>query len=93
MEYALFVDTRLRNTIFDRCEMSNTAFDRADIAGSLFMACNLEGASFAGSHLERADFSEAYNYTLRPEECFLKKTVFSEEGLRGLVSHWDILIR
>lgn len=93
MEYTLFVGTRLRKLKIKNCSLQNAVFDRADIAGSRFPECNLDGASFVGTHLEHVDFSEACNYTLRPGECHLQKTIFSESGLRGLVSHLNIVIR
>lgn len=93
LEYAVFADIRLPRLLFDHCDMSHSVFNHADITASRFAGCNLAGASFVGTNLERADFSQAYNYTINPSECRLRKTVFSEYGLRGLVDHLDIIIK
>ena len=74
-------------------ENGETFFDNADIKNSIFEHCNLERASFAGTNLEKVDFSTAFNFSINPAACKLKKTVFSEDNLRGLVDHLNIIIK
>lgn len=88
----VFADTKFRKTLFDHCGMQNAVFDRADATGCRFDGCDFDGASFVDTNLERADFSTAFNYAFVPHLCRLRKTVFSESGLRGLVRHLDIIV-
>lgn len=73
--------------------MYETYFDDADIKNSIFEPCNLERASFAGTNLEKVDFSTAFNFSINPAVCKLKKAVFSEDNLRGLVDYLNIIIK
>lgn len=93
LDYAGFVETKLRKTVFRGCNMREGYFDRADMADSVFDRCDLERASFAGANLERTDFSTSFNFVINPAACKLKKAIFSRHGLKGLVAHLNIEIR
>ena len=93
LDYGNSVAVKLQETIFRNCKMYETFFDNADIKNSIFEHCNLERASFAGTDLEKVDFSTAFNFSINPAACKLKKTVFSEDNLRGLVDHLNIIIK
>lgn len=93
LDYANFVTTKLRKTIFRNCKIHEAYFDDADMANSVFEHCDLERTSFVGTHLEKVDFSTSFNFSINPTMCKLKKTIFSEYGLRGLVAHLNIEIK
>lgn len=93
LNYSIFTAVELKKLSFLNCMMDSVSFDDADIVGSKFDNCNLINSSFIGTNLENADFSTSFNFCIVPEKCKLKKTVFSENTLRGLVSHLNILIK
>lgn len=93
MDYAVLVGVRLHKARFENCILHETGLDQAELKEAVFDRCDLSGATFNGANLEKTDFSTAYNYTLIPENCKLKKTVFSEYGLKGLVAHLNIIVR
>lgn len=93
LDYSIFIETKLRNTLFIECNIKEAYFDKADITASTFDKCDLERTTFGGTNLEKVDFRTAYNYSIIPENCRLKKTVFSEFGLKGLVEHLNIIIK
>jgi len=93
LDYASFVEARLRKTVFRGCKMYEGYFNDADMAESVFDRCDLERASFVGANLEKADFSTSFNFSINPAMCKLKKAVFSRHGLEGLLAHLDIDIR
>ncbi len=93
LNYVNFVGVSLRSTQFIDCNLNEAYFDEADIAFSIFDKCDLARASFFKTNLQEVDFSTAFNFTINPEINKLKKTIFSEQDLRGLVAHLDILIR
>ena len=92
LDYANFLALKLWKTQFRSCKIMEANFDEADLTSAVFDDCNLERTSFVHTNLTKADFTTAYHYTLHPDHCRLKKTKFSEQGLRGLVEHLDILV-
>lgn len=93
LDYCSFMELKLKKTMFVECSIREAYFDKADITGSVFDRCDLERTSFSASNLEKVDFSSSFNFSINPSMCRLKKTVFSEFGLRGLVQHLDIVIK
>lgn len=93
MDYASFVQLKIRKTHFIACNLHETYFDEADLCGSTFSECDMFRASFNKTNLEKVDFSSSFNYTINPNGNRLYKTVFSEDGLRGLVAHLNIIIK
>ena len=92
LNYANFVSIKIKNTQFTKCSLQEAYFDSSDISGSVFDDCDLLRASFNQTNLERVDFSSSYNFSINPNVNRLKKTIFPESGLRGLVAHLDIVI-
>lgn len=93
MNYANFSTCKLHKTTFQKCNLYEAYFNEADMTASVFEECNLERTSFFQANLERVDFSTAFNFYIDPNTCRLKKAIFSESELRGLVAHLNIIIR
>ena len=93
LNYVNLSEIKLQNILFKECNLYEAIFDNADIAKSIFERSDLSRASFIGTNLEKADFSTAFNFSINPTSCKLKKAIFSESGLRGLVDYLDIEIR
>lgn len=92
LDYANLMSLKLRKTSCRRCRMIEANFDEADLTSAIFEDCNLERTTFDHANLTEADFTLSYNFTIHPDRCRLKKTKFSESGLRGLVAHLDIVV-
>ena len=93
LKYASFARIRIRKNHFIDCDLGETYFQGADIALSVFDNCDLKKAIFTGTNLEKVDFSGSFNFSINPDTSRLKKTIFPEQELRGLVSHLDIIIK
>lgn len=93
LDYSVWTGLRLRKTIFRNCRLTNASLMAADFTSTVFDNCNLDGTEFLDAVLEKADFSTSYNFIINPQTCRLKKAVFSESELRGLVSHLNIIIK
>lgn len=93
LNYAIFTELKLHKMSFVGCNLNEAYFDNADITSTIFDHCDLDRASFVGTNLEKVDFSSSYNFAIDPSQCKLKKTIFSEHYLRGLVAHLDIVIQ
>lgn len=92
LDYAAFTTTTIKKTRFEDCKITEAAFNQTILTGSVFKNCELTDTSFAGANLERVDFTTAFNYTINPNTCKLKKTKFSVPEIKGLVAHLDIII-
>ena len=93
LNYANFYGIKIRNCSFICCNLYEACFDEADLTSSVFDRCDLSRTSFFKTNLEKVDFSSAFNFSIDPSTNRLKKTVFSEQNLRGLVAHLDIVIK
>ena len=93
LSYASFIRTKLREMRFSACNLNEAYFDEADISSSVFDRCEMERTSFYQTNLEKVDFSTSFNFTIDPASNRLKKAVFSVDGLRGLVSHLNIVVK
>ncbi|MCD7971872.1 MAG: pentapeptide repeat-containing protein [Candidatus Azobacteroides sp.] len=92
LAYASFVGLKLKSTSFAECNLTEAYFDETDLTSSVFDRCELLRTSFYRTNLEKVDLSASWNFTIDPAQTKLKKTIFSERGLRGLVAHLDIII-
>lgn len=93
LQYTTFFGLQLQKTCFLDCELRECNFGEANLSGACFENCNLEGSVFLHTNLEKADFSTAYNFTIHPETNNIKKAVFSQNELAGLLRHLNIIIR
>ncbi|HIS34771.1 MAG TPA: pentapeptide repeat-containing protein [Candidatus Avirikenella pullistercoris] len=93
LNYVNFYGIKIRNCSFICCNLYEACFDEADLTSSVFDRCDLSRTSFFKTNLEKVDFSSAFNFSIDPSTNRLKKTVFSEQNLRGLVTHLDIVIK
>lgn len=93
MNYATFFGVKLREMYFTGCNLNEVSFEEANITSTVFDNCDLMRATFFNTDLERVDFSTSYNFSINPTINKLKKAVFSETELRGLVEHLNIVIK
>lgn len=93
LSFAIFERCNLKKSRFSGCNIREAAFFDANLTESIFKDCDLYRAGFQGANLTKADLSQARNWSIVPESCFLNKTIFSEDNLRGLVGHLNIVIK
>ncbi len=93
LSYSSFYTLKIKGTRFKDSMLKNVDFADGDLTKSIFQNCDLEKAIFENTNLEHADFATAYNFIIDPETNRIKKTVFSMQGLPGLLSKLDLIIR
>jgi uncharacterized protein YjbI with pentapeptide repeats len=93
LDYTKFYTLKFRSTIFENCSIVAADFMNADITGVMFNNCNLHKSVFTDTVANKTDFSTSYNFTIDPEKNKLKKAVFSEAGLKGLLTRYEIVIK
>lgn len=92
LDYAIFLDRKLKKSRFVDCSLREVQFLNCDLTGTVFGRCNLELARFEKNNLSQVDFSSSYNLGLDPDENKLKKARFSLHNLPGLLKKYDLII-
>lgn len=92
LDLVSFFRLQLKSTSFRTCSLKKTEFTEADLTQAVFDDCNLERAIFEDTILAKANLSTSYNYSIDPEKNNIKKAKFSQLGLAGLLSKYDIQI-
>lgn len=93
LNYATFFGLKLRDCRFTGCNLNEVSFEESNITSTVFDNCDLMRATFFNTNLENVDFSTSYNFSINPTINKLKKAIFSENELRGLVEHLNIIIK
>lgn len=93
MDYAKFYTLKLKGTLFANSSFIAADFMNADLTDVVFDNCNLHKAVFIDTVANKADFTTSFNYTIDPERNKLKKASFSKDGLAGLLSKYDLVIK
>jgi len=92
LSYVIFIEMKMENTQFDNCRINGSDFSGTDLTEASFTECDLTDTIFNRTVLDKADFSSAINFSIDPELNSMKKTVFSQLGLAGLLEKHDIII-
>jgi uncharacterized protein YjbI with pentapeptide repeats len=83
----------MKNTVFTNTILKEVDFSEVNLAQAVFRNCDLTRTIFDRSVLDKADFSTSFNFYINPERNRLKKAVFSSNGLIGLLSKYDLVIK
>ena len=92
LDYAVFLDKKLKKMQFIECSMKEVHFLECDLTNALFDSCDLELTKFTGNNLTSADFSSSYNLRIDPDDNVIRKSRFSRHNLPGLLTKYDIKI-
>lgn len=82
----------LEKTEFAECEINEVDFTETNLNSAIFSKCNLEGTIFENTNLEKTDFRSSFNFNIDPELNRIKKTMFSQMELIGLLRKFDLTI-
>ncbi len=92
LDYSLFAKKKMKQTRFEHCSLIECDFTECQLTESVFDECILTGSTFYLSRLEKADFRTAIDYSIDPDENYLKKARFSQSRLAGLLDKYDLRI-
>ena len=92
LDFCSFEKLKMANTSFKKCSMKGVDLVGTQLQNSLFHQTNLEEATFTNTNLKEANLSTAYNFTISPTQNNLKKAIFSENNLSGLLHEFGITI-
>jgi uncharacterized protein YjbI with pentapeptide repeats len=81
---------------FYTLKMKGTTFTDSSLVAVewavLFSNCDLYRSEFEKAIADKADFRTSYNYSIDPTKTKLKKAQFSIDGLKGLLTKYDIIV-
>ncbi|UJH68733.1 pentapeptide repeat-containing protein [Allomuricauda sp. SCSIO 65647] len=92
LSLASFYEMDMPNTRFENCKLHQVDFTMTKLMACLFPECDMKGALFEGADLGRADFTSAVNFNIDPTKNNIKKAIFSQSGLIGLLKKYDIAV-
>ena len=92
LNYAKFYTLKIKGTLFTDCNLTAADFMNTDLTGVVFDNCNLHKSVFIDAVANKADFTTSYNFSIDPEKNKLSKARFSQEGLKGLLEKYDIVV-
>lgn len=93
LDYAQFYALKLKKITFTNCSMVSVDFMQTDLSETLFDNCNLRLAVFTDANCEKADFYTSHDFTIDPEKTKLKRAIFSSEGIKGLLTKYNLVIK
>ncbi|VXC21702.1 conserved hypothetical protein [Flavobacterium sp. 9AF] len=93
LDYTKFYALKLKQIQFTGCSLVAADFMQTDLTEALFDNCDLRRTVFIQTNLTKADFTTSFNYAFDPEANKIKKAKFSLEGLPGLLSKYNIIIK
>ena len=93
LDYAMFYKLKLKGMQFTNCSMVSVDFMESDLTDALFDNCNLRLAVFSDTNLNKADFYSSHNFSINPVKNKVKKAIFSQENVKGLLDSFEIVIK
>lgn len=90
MDYSVFQELKLPNTIFEKCLLRDADFHGSDLRKARFTESDLSSCFFSRCNLEGADFREAKNYSLNLNDNKVRKAKFSLPEAVELFRHFEI---
>ncbi len=92
LDYASFYKLKMKNTLFNHCNMVEVDFSEANLNTSIFYECDLRNATFNNTELEKVDLITAINFSIDPSINNIKNAKFSKENIVGLLTKYKIEI-
>lgn len=93
LDYAKFYTLKIKGTVFTNCSLIAVDFMNTDLTGVIFDNCNMHKTVFIDAIAIKADFTTSYNFSIDPERNKLRKAMFSQAGLKGLLDKYEIIVK
>lgn len=90
LDHSSFNKLMIKGSEFIGCSLIECDFTGCDLVKAVFENSDLYRAIFFRTDLRKADFSDAFNYSMDPEENRMEKAIFSSQGLAGLLEKYKI---
>lgn len=90
MDYCVFQELKLPNSIFEKCFLRDTDFYGSDLRKARFTESDLSSCFFSRCNLEESDFRKATGYSLDLNANKVRKAKFSLPEALELLRHFEI---
>jgi uncharacterized protein YjbI with pentapeptide repeats len=92
LDFSKFYTLKMKGTTFTNSSLVAVDFMSTNLTAVLFSNCDLYRSEFEKAIADKADFRTSYNYSIDPTKTKLKKAQFSIEGLKGLLTKYNIIV-
>lgn len=92
LDFSSFENMKMLETIFSKSSMKGVDFSGTNLQKSIFRDVDLQDAIFSRTNLKESDLSTAVNFRISPTQNYLKKAIFSEKSLSGLLDEFDLRV-
>lgn len=92
IDFCSFENLKMQSTVFKNTSMKGVDLTGVNLQKSSFLNTDLLDARFSYTNLKESDLSSAYNFTISPTQNSIKKAVFSENNISGLLNEFGIKI-
>jgi uncharacterized protein YjbI with pentapeptide repeats len=93
LDFSKFYALKMKGTSFTNSSLVAVDFMGADLSEVVFENCDLYRSEFDKAIANKTNFKTSFNYTINPAKTKLKKAIFALEGLKGLLSTHDIIVK
>ena len=90
LDFCSFENIKMIGTVFSRTSMKGVDFSGTNLQKSVFKEVNLQDAIFSRTNLKESNLSTASNFRISPNQNYIKKAIFAENNLSGLLLEFDI---
>jgi len=93
LDNSSFFRMELNSLNMTECSAREVDFIEANLTKMVFSYTDLYHSRFSRANLSFTNFSDAVNYNVDPNQCKLKKTIFTMPEAMSLLSSFDVVIR
>ena len=93
LNHSIFYAMDLSKWSFDKCSMISCDFGSAKLKGCSLQGSNLDRAIFEQTDISKANFTEAINYSINPQNNYIKGAIFSAPEVLRLLASYDLMIK
>jgi fluoroquinolone resistance protein len=93
LDNSSFYKMELTNLNINECSAREVDFIESNLSRVKFPFTDLYRSRFNGANLSFADFSNSTNYSIDPNQCKLKKTIFTLPEAVSLLNGFDVVIK
>ena len=93
LDFSKFYTLNMKGTTFTNSSLVAVDFMSTNLTAVCFNNCDLYRSEFDKAIADKADFRSSYNYSIDPKKTKLKKAQFATEGLKGLLTKYDIIVK
>ncbi|SHF39891.1 pentapeptide repeat-containing protein [Dysgonomonas macrotermitis] len=92
LDFCSFENLKMQGVTFKDTSMKGVDLTGSNLQKSNFLNTDLHDARFSHTNLKEANLSTAFNFIISPTQNNLKKAIFSEHNVKGLLYEFGIHI-